>query len=69
MADVITNAHSSATGINNGVAVVFTNIHGTSQAIGPSGVDGLAGISVFQTSGEMNSKWYDKFDDITYYTT
>ena len=65
--DVVTNAHASATGINNGAAVTYTNIHGTSCTIGPSGLLGLGGVNVIQTSGEINAKLWDRFDDVGYY--
>lgn len=67
--DVATNAHTSATGINNGAAVTSVSIHGTAQTVGPSGdLGSLAGLNVVQTSGEMNAALWDRFDDPTYYT-
>ena len=63
--DVVTNVHVSATGINNGTAVTFTNIHGSSQTITPSG---FGGMNIIQSSGDINAKLWNRFDDPDYYS-
>lgn len=68
--DVITSAQNGAAmNFNNGTAITHTNIHGTSQFVGPSGTNGLGGYNRVEASGEINGRLYDRFDDITYYTT
>lgn len=66
--DVITSVRGGAMVFNNGTAITHTNIHGTSQAIGPSGANGLGGYNLVETSGEINGRLYDRFDDVTYYS-
>jgi len=66
--DVIASANGGAMIFNNGAAVTHVNIHGTAQTIGPSGSDGLAGINVVQSSGDINGNLYNRFDDNDYYT-
>lgn len=65
--DVIASAKGGAMIFNNGTAVTHVNIHGTMQYIGPSGANGLAGINVVQSSGEINGNLYNRFDDPSYY--
>jgi hypothetical protein len=66
MSDVAINAHVSLSGINSGSVVTTASRTGSFATINPT-TNGM-GVNHFLTSGEMFTKWDERFDSYWYYS-